>query len=59
MFKRVFGIVALLIGLLVFLISGNGPLEGPVGLTIGLFGGALLCVVGGVLIGKSVLEHRE
>ena len=59
MFKRVAGGVALLLAVIVFLLAGEGPLEGPVGLAIGVGFGSVLSVVGGILIGKSVLEQRD
>lgn len=57
--KRVAGGVALLVAMIVFLLAGEGPLEGPVGLAIGVGFGSLLSIVGGVLIGKSVLEQKD
>jgi archaellum biogenesis ATPase FlaH len=59
MVKRVAGGVSLLLAVIVFLLAGEGPLEGPVGLAIGVVFGSLLSVLGGVLIGKSVLEQRD
>lgn len=59
MLKRIAGIIALVLGLLIYLLAGNGPLEGPVGLSVGLVGGTVFCIGGGVLIGKSVLDDRE
>lgn len=53
------GGVALLVAMIVFLLAGEGPLEGPVGLAIGVGFGSLLSIVGGVLIGKSVLEQKD
>ncbi len=58
-FKRIGGIISLGVGMIVLLIAGNHPLEGPVGLSIGLVFGCFLSVLGGVLIGKSVLERWD
>ena len=59
MVKRVTGGVALLVAVIVFLLAGEGPLEGPVGLAIGVGFGSVLSVVGGILIGKSILEKID
>lgn len=59
MLKRVAGIIALVVGLFIFLLAGNGPLEGPVGLVIALLGGTFFSIGGGVLIGKSILDSRD
>lgn len=59
MVKRVAGGVSLLLAMIVFLLAGEGPLEGPVGLAIGVGFGGMLSVVGGVLIGKSVLDRLD
>ena len=59
MVKRVAGGVALLVAMIVFLLAGEGPLEGPVGLALGVGFGSVLSIVGGILIGKSVLEGKD
>ncbi len=57
--KRVAGGVCLLLAIIVFLLAGEGPLAGLTGLAIGVIFGAVLSVVGAVLIGKSILEQQD
>lgn len=59
MWKRIAGGVTLLAGVFSFSLAGVGPLEGPVGLAIGVGFGALFSIVGGVLIGKSILDNLD
>lgn len=57
-FKRIAGGVLLLLAIFIYLLAGEGPLDGPVGLAIGLIAGSIFAVLGGVLIGRSVLDMR-
>ena len=57
--KRVAGGILLLLALVAFLLAGEGPLEGPVGLAIGLIAGCVFSVLGGLLIGRSILDLRD
>lgn len=59
MVKRVAGGVILLLAVFVSLLAGNGPLEGPTGLAVGLGFGCLFFIVGGAILAKSFLEPRD